>query len=180
MEQRSRPRGASTVAWTDKTPEDGAGCVFGRGEVMLQLGPILFMSALGAAVGGFIGYVHGSDATQARWDTEKADTITAQRTKEAELQAGMDKLRTEKNRETAKLQRTVAALTLSLRDRPERPAVPASASAGDGGGWCSGTGLYKSDSEFLIRESARADTLRLALIQCQTAYKKAQQASNER
>lgn len=140
---------------------------------MLQLGPLLFMSALGAAVGGFIGYVHGSDATQARWDTEKEATATAQRTKEASLQANMDKLRTEKNRETAKLQRTVAALTLSLRDRPERPAVSASASAGDGSGGCTGATLYRSDSEFLIRFSERADTLRLALITCQNAYQDA-------
>ena len=140
---------------------------------MLQLGPILFMSALGAAVGGFIGYVHGSDATQARWDTEKASTITAQRTKEAELQAGMDKLRTEKNRETAKLQRTVAALTLSLRDRPERPAVPASATDGNAGGWCSGPQLYREDAALVISESERADTIRLALITCQKAYREA-------
>ena len=140
---------------------------------MLQLGPILFMSALGAAVGGFIGYVHGSDATQARWDTEKASTITAQRTKEAELQAGMDKLRTEKNRETAKLQRTVAALTLSLRNRPERPAVPEVASAGDVGGWCSGPQLYREDAALVISESERAEKIRLHLIQCQDMYRKA-------
>lgn len=126
------------------------------------------------------GHKHGSDSVQAKWEADKVATIAAQRTKEAELQAGMDKLRTEKNNELARLNRHVRALSDSLRDRPERPAVPASASAGDAGGWCSGTGLYKSDSEFLIRESARADTLRLALIQCQNAYKKAQQASNER
>lgn len=140
----------------------------------------MLVVAVGAFAFLYLGYEAGARTVQAKWDTEKADTITAQRTKEARLQAGMDQLRKEKNRETAKLQRTVAALTLSLRNRPERPAVPASASAGDAGGWCSGTGLYKSDSEFLIRESARADTLRLALIQCQNAYKKAQQASNER
>lgn len=140
---------------------------------MLQLGPILFMSALGAAVGGFIGYVHGSDATQARWDTEKASTITAQRDKEAALQASMDKLRTEKNRETTKLQRTVAALTLSLRDRPERPAVPETASAGDAGGWCSGPQLYRGDAQLALSEAARADTIRLALITCQKAYREA-------
>lgn len=118
-------------------------------------------------------YDYGRRSVQAKWDTEKAATATAQRTKEAELQAGMDKLRTEKNRETAKLRSTVAALTLSLRDRPERPAVPASASTGDGSGGCTGATLYRSDSEFLIRFSERADTLRLALITCQNAYQDA-------
>ena len=137
---------------------------------MLPVGPILFMSALGLAVGGFIGYVHGSDDIQAKWDSEKAAIVTAQRDKEAALQTNMDKLRTEKNNETAKLQRTVAALTDSLRNRPERPAVPASSSAGYGATGCTGTTLYRSDSEFLIRLSERADKLRLALIQCQDAY----------
>ena len=116
------------------------------------------------------GYEYGRQNVQAAWDTEKSAIVTAQREKESLLQANMDKLRTEKNRETAKLQRTVAALTLSLRNRPERPAVPASASAGDGATGCTGATLYRSDSEFLIRLSERADKLRLAMIQCQDAY----------
>ena len=82
----------------------------------------IFFSAL---AGYGYGHQHGSDAIQAKWDKEKANKVTAQRTKEAELQSNMDQLRKEKNRETAKLRSTVAALTLSLRDRPERPAVPA-------------------------------------------------------
>jgi len=106
-------------------------------------------------------------------DQAVAEAKEAQRTKEAALQANMDKLREEKNRETAKLRRTVAALTDSLRDRPERPAVPASTSAGDGASGCTGAAVYKQDGEFLIRESARADQIRLALIQCQKAYQDA-------
>lgn len=116
------------------------------------------------------GYEYGRQNVQAAWDTEKSAIVTAQREKESLLQANMDKLRTEKNRETAKLQRTVAALTLSLRNRPERPAVPASSSAGYGATGCTGATLYRSDSEFLIRLSERADKLRLAMIQCQDAY----------
>jgi hypothetical protein len=119
------------------------------------------------------GYEYGRKNVQAQWDSEKSATITAQRTKEAALQANMDKLREEKNRETAKLRRTVAALTDSLRNRPERPDVPASASAGDGASGCTGAAVYKQDGEFLIRESARADQIRLALIQCQKAYQDA-------
>ena len=122
-----------------------------------------------------IGHTHGEQDVQAKWDKDKADKDTAQRAKEAELQVSMDKLQKDKNRETAKLQRTVATLTLSLRNRPERPAVPASASTGDGATGCTGSGLYKTDSEFLVRLAQRADTIRLALIQCQTAYEKAQQ-----
>lgn len=116
------------------------------------------------------GVKDGEQVIRAEWDTEKATIITAQREKEAGLQAGMDKLRMEKNNELARLNTTVRNLTLSLRNRPERPAVPASASAGDGATGCTGATLYRSDSEFLIRLSERADKLRLAMIQCQDAY----------
>ena len=135
---------------------------------------VALVLALFSALAGYgYGHQHGAAGVQAKWDTEKADTITAQRTKEAELQAGMDKLRTEKNRETAKLRSTVAALTLSLRDRPERPAVPASASTGDAGGWCSGPQLYRDDAAVAIAEAERADRIRLHLIQCQKMYRDA-------
>lgn len=119
------------------------------------------------------GYEYGRQAVQLQWDTEKAAVAIAQREKEATLQAGMDKLREDKRRETAKLRSTVAALTLSLRNRPERPALPEVASAGDGAPGCTGATVYKQDGEFLIRESARADQLRLALITCQKAYQDA-------
>ena len=116
------------------------------------------------------GVKDGEQVIRAEWDTEKATIITAQREKEAALQASMDKLRMEKNNELARLNTTVRNLTLSLRNRPERPAVPASASAGDGATGCTGATLYRSDSAFLIRLSERADKLRLAMIQCQDAY----------
>ena len=139
------------------------------------------MNILSWVVGYFVaivfsvyqGYEYGRQHVQAEWDKEKAATVIAQREKETELQSSMDKLRTEKNRELARLNTTVQRLSDSLRSRPERPTMPEVASAGDAGGWCSGTGLYKSDSEFLIRESTRADTLRLALITCQKAYQDA-------
>jgi len=112
-------------------------------------------------------------------DQAVAEAKEAQRTKEAELQASMDKLREDKRRETAKLQRTVAALTLSLRDRPERPAVPASATDGNAGGWCSGPQLYRGDAQLALSEAERADTIRLALIACQDAYKAASKQTLE-
>ena len=122
----------------------------------------------------------GEQVIRAEWDTEKAAIVTAQREKESLLQANMDKLRTEKNNELARLNTTVRNLTASLRSRPERPAVPEVASAGDGGGWCSGPKLYREDAELALSEAERADRIRLQLIQCQTAYEKARQASNER
>lgn len=140
---------------------------------MTQIVVALALALFSALAGYGYGHQHGSDTVQAKWDKEKADKVTAQRTKEAELQANMDKLREDKSRETAKLRRTVATLTDSLRNRPERPAMPASASAGDGATGCTGAGLYKPDSQFLVWESARANQIRLALINCQKAYREA-------
>lgn len=73
--------------------------------------------------------------------------------------------------EKADLQRRVAALTDSLRNRPDRPASggdvpqsPANPMA------CTGAGLYREDGAFLVGESARADQLRADLAACQAAY----------
>lgn len=146
--------------------------MFGGVEVIQLIGwPLLWIGTLFGAV--IFGYIHGREQVQAERDSEKATAVTAQRDKEAELQANMDKLREEKNRETAKLRRTVAALTDSLRDRPERPAVPASTSAGDAGRGCTGAELYREDAELVVAESERAEIIRITLKKCQDAYRKA-------
>ena len=144
---------------------------WGKGGMNVISWGVAYLVAIVFAV--YQGYENGKQSVQAKWDTEKAAIVTAQREKEAELQVNMDKLRETKNRETAKLQRTVAALTLSLRNRPERPAVPEVASAGDVGGWCSGPQLYREDAALVISESERAEKIRLHLIQCQDMYRKA-------
>ena len=143
--------------------------------MMAILWPIMGLCVVISAF--FAGYAQGvkdgEQVIRAEWDIEKETIITAQRDKEAALQASMDKLRTEKNNELARLNTTVRSLNASLRSRPERPAVPASASVGDGAGGCTGATLYRSDSEFLIGEASRADTLRIALKACQDAYRAA-------
>ena len=143
--------------------------------MMVILWPIMGLCVVISAF--FAGYAQGvkdgEQVIRAEWDTEKVTIITAQREKEAALQASMDKLRMEKNNELARLNTTVRNLTASLRNRPERPAMPASASAGDGATGCTGAGLYKPDGQFLVGESSRADQLRLALKACQDAYRKA-------
>lgn len=56
-----------------------------------------------------------------------------------------------------------------LRNRPSRPAgdVPSTSSTCKG---TTGAGIYAEDSEFLIREAARADRLRAALSACYQTY----------
>lgn len=81
--------------------------------------------------------------------------------------------------ETVHLQRRVVALTHSLRNRPERPAASGDVPAGAAHPVaCTGAGLYRSDSEFLVREAARADQLRIDLATCRAAYDAAVKLTN--
>ena len=67
----------------------------------------------------------------------------------------------------------------SLRERPARPnntssgGVPAPAAVESG---CTGASLFRPDGEFLAREAARADRLRVDLETCQAQYNAASEA----
>jgi hypothetical protein len=143
-----------------------------------------FVIAVGAA--GGVGYLEGKDAgkavVQQLWDNERtqqaeahAMALEAARNKEQALQASADLLRKDKDREIRDLNARAAALTNSLRVRPERPApearaVPSTASVGPAPAGCSGPELYRQDAELLVREAERGDQLRAALKQCYAQY----------
>lgn len=128
-------------------------------------------------------YVVGKNSTLAEWNQEKLET--AQRTsqlleqrdaKTAALQDDKDKLRKAKNAEIDRLNVDLADALERLRQRPERGSeggVPLDPPAGSG---CTGSGLYRQDADFLVREAARADRLRADLLECQAAYDKARAA----
>jgi len=139
----------------------------------MQLWFIGVLAAVAVIIGAVgVGYRHGWESgayeIKTKWDEERAQVAI----RSQELQITVDKLRETKNRELTSLRATVSALSNILRDRPDRPAIAAS-SAGDGTSGCTGAELYRPDSDFLLRESARADTIRLALKNCQAAYEKA-------
>lgn len=128
-------------------------------------------------------YRMGEWSVQAEWDAEHAQVMAtalavtqANRAKEQALQAKTDILRKAKNAEIAKLGTDLAGALDGLRDRPARSGaggVPGDTSAGAG---CTGATLWRDDGEFLTRESARADRLRIDLGQCQQAYQAARDA----
>lgn len=66
----------------------------------------------------------------------------------------------------------VASLRHSLRDRPQRPAPGGGAVRGGAGSpvACTGAQLYRTDAEFLVGESGRADGLRIQLADCRARY----------
>ncbi len=145
----------------------------------LIIGVIL---AIGAAAGG--GYYKGNEdgrmVIQSQWDAERikqqeayARALQEAAEKQQTLQAGADKLRQEKERETRDLLARNTALANSLRDRPERPAAGSSALPGTAGarqGGCTPRELYRQDSEVVVGLAREADEIRLALKQCYAQY----------
>jgi hypothetical protein len=145
----------------------------------LIIGVIL---AIGAAAGG--GYYKGNEdgrmAIQSQWDAERikqqeayARALQEAAEKQQTLQAGADKLRQEKERETRDLLARNTALANSLRDRPERPAADGSTVPGATGhrqGGCTPRELYRQDSEVVVGLAREADEIRLALKQCYAQY----------
>jgi hypothetical protein len=119
---------------------------------------------------------------QQEWDKERsvqeaayAQAQSEARAKEQQLQANADVIRQEKDREIRNLNARATALTNSLRDRSERPtteasALPSTASNGSTPAGCTGKELYRPDGEFLAREAARGDELRILLKQCRDQY----------
>lgn len=125
------------------------------------------------------GKQQGKEAVQAMWNAERLAVATAQaeeaakgRQKEQTLQTLLAEQRKEHQNEVRRLVRDHAALADSLRQRADRPAegaasVPQGASAGvEPAIGCTGSQLYRQDGEFLAREAARADQLRIALRAC--------------
>jgi hypothetical protein len=147
----------------------------------LILGFVLAVAAAGGA-GLYQGHELGMAEVQQKWDKEKAAqeaeyaaAQTAAREKEQALQAGADQLRQEKDREIRNLNARATALSNSLRDRQERPtaeasAVPSTTDARPAATGCTGKELYRPDGEFLAREAARGDELRILLKQCRDQY----------
>ena len=147
----------------------------------LILGFVLAVAAAGGA-GLYQGHELGMAEVQQKWDKERAAqeaeyaaAQAAAREKEQALQAGADQLRQEKDREIRNLNARATALSNSLRDRQERPTAEASSvysttDARPAATGCTGKELYRPDGEFLAREAARGDELRILLKQCRDQY----------
>ena len=130
-------------------------------------------------VGHYNGYDSGKEKIQAEWDKAKADAIAQHaeelrqaRDKEQNWQQAANNIQKEKENEIRKLNATHAAIVNSLRDRKDRPkdGVSDNTSVAQDGYNCTGKELFRSDAEFLAREAARADEIRIALKQCYAQY----------
>jgi len=86
------------------------------------------------------------------------------REKEHDYQANADKIRTEKDAQIKAINNQLVDAVSELRKRTSR------SSETNNGQSCNGASLFAEDAEFLIRESARADEIRVALQSCYKQY----------
>ena len=136
----------------------------------------------------------GRQEIRAQWQTDRASIaeqsrllVLARDKETARLQASVDKQREIDHAAKRALDRRVAGLLDSLRDRPERPAddkggdgvpeVAGSGAAGPGNAGCTGAGLYGPDARFSLGVAADAARLQAALRSCRDAYGRAQAAA---
>lgn len=132
------------------------------------------------------GAKHGAQRVQVQWDAQtiqrqKVDQQETERREQIEtaLQVAADKRIQEKQREIANLNTSVSRLFDQLRKRADRPSdtgVPQVTGTESNGPGCTGGQLYREDGEFLTREAARAEKLRLGLLECRAAYQDATSA----
>lgn len=132
-------------------------------------------------------YKVGQNEKQAEWNAERLEKsqqtlrILENNTRTTtELQDKADNTRRTKNAHIARLDADLADALAGLQNRPDRPGganLPADTGAGPDTG-CTGAQLYRSDSQFLTRESDRAQRVLADLAQCQAAYDGARKAVN--
>jgi vacuolar-type H+-ATPase subunit F/Vma7 len=103
------------------------------------------------------GFVNGCSYHQS-----KAEKVV--RDKEHEYQAAADTIRKEKDVQIKIINTQLVDAISSLRSRSSRTSETPDRKG------CNGTSLFAEDSEFLVREAARADEIRIALEACYKQY----------
>ena len=161
---------------------------------MIRAIVVLLIAAALAVAGWAIhenGLAAGRAEIQARWDQQRiadaAATVQAAmqaRAREQAAQHAADRIRQEKTREIADLNRRhAAALADSLRHRPDRPAdyLPATAQAAGTGpaAGCGADQLFQQDAAMALGIARDADLVRIALQQCHAQYQAAADATQE-
>ena len=103
------------------------------------------------------GFVNGCSYQQSKAEKTVRD-------KEHQYQADADKIRIEKDAQIKAINNQLADSLVSLRSRSS------SATKTVNGQDCNGSTLSAPDAEFLIREAARADEIRIGLEACYKQY----------
>lgn len=141
------------------------------GMIVLALGiaygthKVLVYRAVGAAV------AETKATLQGEYTKKLLEASELAREREQVMVSSADKIRKEKDAKIASLNTRLGTAISSLSERPQRPpSTPQGAPASCIGAGATGAQLSREDAEFLVREAARADSLRLALGQCYQQY----------
>ena len=103
------------------------------------------------------GFVNGCSYQQSKQEKVLRD-------KEHQYQADADKIRKDKDAQIKAINSQLVDAVSELRKRPSRTAEASNGQS------CNGAGLFAEDAEFLVREAARADEIRVALASCYKQY----------
>jgi TolA-binding protein len=135
-----------------------------------------WFACVGLVVGGAYAWGHhrGYGELKSEWDAQQlrqqkdyADRLSdyAEQLEQLRIETSQRQETYEDRLRTVGRQRDTALA--GLRDRAERPAVPASGGAAQACAGASGRELSRPDATFLVGLAARADELRAALERCQ-------------
>ena len=103
------------------------------------------------------GFVNGCSYQQSKAEKNIRD-------KEHQYQADADKIRKDKDAQIKAINNQLVDAISELRKRPSRTAETTNGKS------CNGASLYAEDAEFLVREAARADEMRVSLEACYKQY----------
>ena len=123
----------------------------------MNLYAIYAMVAISLFCGGFVSGCQHEQASQEKGIREK----------EHQYQADADKIRKEKD---AQINAINSQLVDSIAELRKRTSRTSETSIGQTTKACDGSQLFAEDAEFLVREAARADTIRLSLQACYNQY----------
>ena len=127
--------------------------------------PIFTWIKIGAAVIALAGsWYMGYSFEASRFAQYKADQIAETQKKEREAQLATDEIRKAKDAQINSINNQLVDAISELRKRSSRTDQASNGQSG------TGATLYAEDAEFLIREAARADTIRAGLDACYKQY----------
>jgi hypothetical protein len=132
------------------------------------------LAAVVAVAGVFVWrWHHGAiddavTAVHASYTVEKLKAAEHAAETSRTLQAEADKTQGEKDAQLKIQSARIAALSASLRNRPERPSGNANNPSTSSN--CTGAGLYRPDGEFLTWYAGEAARIGLDLADCQARY----------
>lgn len=129
--------------------------------------PLLTYIKVGAAIAALaLSWYFGYSFEKSRFDRYKLDQAEVTQKLKDERQTQADQIEKDKNAQISALNVKLSDALVQLRQRTARPKTEAPDTATCG----TGRSLYAEDAEFLIREAARADELRIGLEACYNQY----------